>query len=146
MVAHIYNPSTQEAEGRRIAREVRSAWDIEWDSSSKPTSLPQPKKKRRWGCSLVVEHFPARVKPWIWSLVPQEEKSLPRIPDLNLVPLWRPHFFIRYFLYIHFKCYPESSLYPPSTLLPYPPTPASWPWHSPVLGHIKFAIPRGLSS
>ena len=32
------------------------------------------------------------------------------------------------------------------TLLPYPPTPASWSWHSPVLGHIKFAIPRGLSS
>jgi hypothetical protein len=55
-------------------------------------------------------------------------------------------FFIRYFLYIHFKCYPESSLYPPSTLLPYPLTPSSWPWHSPVLGHIKFAIPRGLSS
>jgi hypothetical protein len=54
--------------------------------------------------------------------------------------------FIRYFLYIHFKCYPESSLYPPSALLPYPPTPASWPWHSPVLGHIKFPIPRGLSS
>jgi hypothetical protein len=25
---------------------------------------------------------------------------------------------IRYFLYIHFKCYPESSLYPSSTLLP----------------------------
>jgi hypothetical protein len=53
---------------------------------------------------------------------------------------------IRYFLYIHFECYPESSLYPPSALLPYPPTPPSWPWHSPVLGHIKFAIPRGLSS
>jgi hypothetical protein len=52
-------------------------------------------------------------------------------------------FFIRYFLYLHFKCYPESSLYPPHTLLPYPPTPTSWPWHSPVLGHIKFAIPRG---
>jgi hypothetical protein len=31
------------------------------------------------------------------------------------------------------------------TLLPYPPTPTSWPWHSLVLGHIKFAIPRGLS-
>ena len=55
-------------------------------------------------------------------------------------------FFIRYFLHIHFKCYPESSLYPPPTLLPYPPTPASWPWHFPVLGHIKFAIQRGLSS
>jgi hypothetical protein len=52
--------------------------------------------------------------------------------------------FIRYFLYIHFKCYPESSLYSPSALLPYPPTPASWPWHSTVLGHINFAIPRGL--
>jgi hypothetical protein len=27
------------------------------------------------------------------------------------------------------------------TLLPNPPTPASWPWHSPVLGHMIFAIP-----
>jgi hypothetical protein len=53
---------------------------------------------------------------------------------------------IRYFLYIHFKCYPKSSLYPSSALLPYPSTPASWPWHSPVLGHIKFARPRVLSS
>jgi hypothetical protein len=55
-------------------------------------------------------------------------------------------FFISYFIYIHFKCYPKSSLYPPSALLPYPPTPTSWPWRSPVLGHIKFAIPWGLSS
>jgi hypothetical protein len=55
-------------------------------------------------------------------------------------------FFIRNFLHLHFKCYPESSLYPPPTLLPYPPTPTSWPWCSPVLEHIKFAIPRGLSS
>ena len=29
--------------------------------------------------------------------------------------------------------------------LPYPPTPPFWPWHSPVLGHIKFANPMGLS-
>jgi hypothetical protein len=35
------------------------------------------------------------------------------------------------------------TLPPPPALLLYPPTPASWPWHSPVLGHIKFAIPRG---
>ena len=34
---------------------------------------------------------------------------------------------------------------PSPTLLPYPPTPASWPWHFPVLGHIKFASPMGLS-
>jgi hypothetical protein len=52
-----------------------------------------------------------------------------------------------FFIYIsNFKCYPKSSLYPPPTLLPYPPIPTSWPWHFPVLGHIKFAIPRGLSS
>jgi hypothetical protein len=29
--------------------------------------------------------------------------------------------------------------------LPHPPTPTSWPWHSPVLGQIKFASPMGLS-
>jgi hypothetical protein len=60
--------------------------------------------------------------------------------------MWAFFFFIGYFLYLYFKCYPESSLYPPPALLPYPPTPTSWPWHSPVLGHIKFARPRGLSS
>jgi hypothetical protein len=49
--------------------------------------------------------------------------------------------FIRYFLHLHFKCYPKSPLYAPSPLLPYPPTPASWPWISPLLGHIKFARP-----
>ena len=54
-------------------------------------------------------------------------------------------FFIRYFLYLHYKCYPESSLYPPPALLPYPLTPTSGPWCSPVLGHIKFAWPIGLS-
>jgi hypothetical protein len=32
-------------------------------------------------------------------------------------------FFIRYFLHLHFKCYPESPLYPP-------PRPASLPTHS----------------
>ena len=55
-------------------------------------------------------------------------------------------FFIRYFLHLHFKCYPEIPLYPYPALLPYPPTPTSWPCHSPVLGHIKFARQRGLSS
>ena len=33
----------------------------------------------------------------------------------------------------------------PLPLLTNPPTPTSWPWHSPVLGHIKFACPVGLS-
>jgi hypothetical protein len=30
--------------------------------------------------------------------------------------------------------------------LSYPLTPTSWPWRSPVLRHIKFARPRGLSN
>jgi hypothetical protein len=55
-------------------------------------------------------------------------------------------YFIRYFVYLLFKCYPENSLYPLPILFPYPLTPTSWPWHSPVLGHIKFVRPRGLSS
>jgi hypothetical protein len=55
-------------------------------------------------------------------------------------------FFIRYFLHLHFKCYPKSPLYPPPALLPNSLTPISWSLHSPVLRHIKFARPRSLSS
>jgi hypothetical protein len=33
----------------------------------------------------------------------------------------------------------------PSPPLPYPPIPTFWPWCPPVLGHIKFACPMGLS-
>jgi hypothetical protein len=50
--------------------------------------------------------------------------------------------FIRYFLHLHFKCYPQSPLCPPPTQLLNPPSPASWSWHSPVLGHMIFAISR----
>jgi hypothetical protein len=52
--------------------------------------------------------------------------------------------FIRYFLHLHFQCYPKSPQYSP-TPLPYPPTPTSWPWCSSVLRHTKFAQPMGLS-
>ena len=52
------------------------------------------------------------------------------------------NFFIIYFLHLQFKCNPESPLYPPPTLLPNPPTPASRPWHFPVLRYIIFARPR----
>ena len=51
-------------------------------------------------------------------------------------------FFFRYFLHLHFKCYPQSRLSPLPTVLPNPPTPTSWPWHSPVLAHMIFAIQR----
>ena len=52
-------------------------------------------------------------------------------------------FLIRYFPRLHFQCYPKGPPYPPP--IPYPPTPPFWPWCSPVLGHIKFASPMGLS-
>jgi hypothetical protein len=60
-------------------------------------------------------------------------------------------FFIRYFLYLHLKCY-SFSWFPlrkppiPSSLplLPNPPTPASWPWHSSILGHRNATGPRAV--
>jgi hypothetical protein len=52
--------------------------------------------------------------------------------------------FIRYFPHLHFQCYTKSPPYshPHS---PTQQTPTFWPWRSPVLGHIKFAWPMGLS-
>jgi hypothetical protein len=47
-------------------------------------------------------------------------------------------FKIRYFLHLHFQCYPKS---PPCL----PPSPTSWLWRSPVFRHIKFARQMGLS-
>jgi hypothetical protein len=38
--------------------------------------------------------------------------------------------------------YYQSPLYPTPTLIPNSPTPASWPWHSPIMGHMIFARPR----
>jgi hypothetical protein len=47
---------------------------------------------------------------------------------------------------ITFQMLSQKAPIPSSPPLPYPPTPPSWPWCSPVLRHIKFVIPRGLSS
>jgi hypothetical protein len=57
-------------------------------------------------------------------------------------PLCFFFFFIRYFLHLHFKCYPKSPLYLPPALHPNLLTPTSWSWHSPVLEHLKFTRPR----
>ena len=50
-----------------------------------------------------------------------------------------------FFIYIS-NATPKVPYTLPPALLPYPPTPTSWPWCFPVLGHIKFARSRGLSS
>jgi hypothetical protein len=51
-------------------------------------------------------------------------------------------FLLDFFLHTQFKCYPKSPLNPLTALLSNPPTPTSWPWYSPVLGHIIFTRPR----
>jgi hypothetical protein len=62
---------------------------------------------------------------FIWKGKKTKTKTKKRIPKTI-------HFFIRYFLYLHFKCYPESSLYPPPALLQLPTHS-----HFLALGHIK---------
>jgi hypothetical protein len=52
-------------------------------------------------------------------------------------------FLLGIFLVYIFNAIPKVPI--PTPPLPYPPTPPFWPWHSPVLGHIKFASPMGLS-
>jgi hypothetical protein len=58
-------------------------------------------------------------------------------------------FFEAYFLLVIFFSYISNAIPKDPPTLPYPllhpPTLTSWPWCSPVLGHIKFACPMGLS-
>jgi hypothetical protein len=68
----------------------------------------------------------------------------PLSPPSSFLFFFYFYFLIRYFLDLHFQCYSKSPPYLPPPL-PYPPTPTSWPWHSPVLRHIKCARPMGLS-
>jgi hypothetical protein len=72
--------------------------------------------------------------------------GLPLGHSFNVCSIFTPvycFFLIRYFLHLHFKCYPESPLYAPPP--PNPPTPTSWPWHFPVLGCMIFTRPRASS-
>jgi hypothetical protein len=58
-------------------------------------------------------------------------------------------FYFWYFLLGIYFFYISSAIPKVPHTLPYPlrhpPTPTSWPWHYPVLRHIKFARPKGLS-
>jgi hypothetical protein len=74
------------------------------------------------------------------------QDTLPAHPLESLPDSWGQNpalfffqFFIRYFLHLHFKCYPESPPYLP----PPPPTYTSWPWCSPVLGAYKVCKTKG---
>ena len=55
---------------------------------------------------------------------------------------------LKYFLYLHFKCYPFSGFPSENPLSPISPRAYqytihdSWPWHSPILGHRTFTGSR----
>jgi hypothetical protein len=80
------------------------------------------------------------------NIINNNKKPVPMVLVLNSIKhsfVLSSIFLITYFPHLHFQCYPKSLRYPPP--IPYPPTPPFWPWRSPVLGHIKFASPMGLS-
>ena len=140
MVAHAFNPSTWESEASRFLS-LRPVWFTQWV----PGQPGLYRESLSWKKPRVLE----LVSLGCWSLlvltlvVRENEKNY---PFKNFPVLWSIGLFlIRYFLHLLFKCYPKSPPYLPHPL-PYPPTPTSWPWHSPVLSHIKFARPKGLSS
>jgi hypothetical protein len=58
--------------------------------------------------------------------------------------LLKKFFLLRIFLNYISNAIPKVP-HPPPPPLPYPCIPTFWPWRSPVLGHIKFASPMGLS-
>jgi hypothetical protein len=101
-------------------------------------------------------HYPSGPKA-LASLAPN-----PKLSSFFFFCFFFNIIFIRYFLYLHlffiylfifllgiYFIYISNAIPKvPHILphpLPHPPTPTSWPWHSPVLRHIKFARPMGLS-
>jgi hypothetical protein len=71
------------------------------------------------------------------------------IKDIHrrLIKLTTPFFKIFYYVFssITFPMLSQQSPIPSPHHFPTHPFPFFWPWRSPVLGHIKFASPMGLS-
>jgi hypothetical protein len=71
---------------------------------------------------------------WIFILRREMEKRArvrPNLPSFFFFNFIFNFFLIRYFLHLHFQCYPKSPPIP-SPNSPHPPTPTFWPWCSPV--------------
>jgi hypothetical protein len=89
--------------------------------------------------------YPSINSQTLFTVLGWRQKRLSSLTWVDLPICWATFFFlIRNFPRLHFQCYHKGPPYPPPPI-PYPPTPPFWPWHSPVLGHIKFASPMGLS-
>ena len=96
-------------------------------------------------CSVFIVHL-----LFIWGL-PSHISLLPPPYRSQLLHSSQVNFIIliSYFLYLHFKCYAftwfhlqKLPILSPLPMLINPPTPTSWPWHSPTLGHRAFIGPR----
>ena len=64
------------------------------------------------------------------------------MPFLSFIVFEELNFLLDIFIICISKAIQKSPTLPSPALVPNPPTPASWPWCSPVLGHIIFARPR----
>jgi hypothetical protein len=99
-----------------------------------PTPTPRPQLLSR-----------TRKSPGLFSF------QSPALAGWILIPLFQCesdlfffNIFTTYFPQLHFQCYPKSPPYPPPHF-PTHPFLFFWPWRPPVLGHIQFASPMGLS-
>jgi hypothetical protein len=83
---------------------------------------------------------------WITSTVHMGTRAWPQpvlLFSFFFFTLFLIFFKLGIFLVYIFNAIPKvPHTHPP---IPYPLTPPFWPWRSPVLGHIKFASPMGLS-
>jgi hypothetical protein len=100
-------------------------------SLSLPPSLP---------FSLQINHYQ---NPSALSLLFPIHMISPQGLDFNFFFLELIFLLGIFLIYISNAIQKVPNILPPT--LPYPPIPTFWPWHSPVLGHIKFASPVGLS-
>jgi hypothetical protein len=93
-----------------------------------------------WQSRLLSSHFYS--KDWFLSYLPAQVHAFQL--GSSAVTFFKNIFYYCIFSSITFRMLSQKSPVP-SPPLSYPPIPIFWPWRSPVLGHIKFARPMGLS-
>jgi hypothetical protein len=117
----------------------RPGWP--WTQKSACLCLPSA------GIKGICHHSPAQgiLRKLIWPLNTSRSSDNRYSCGLKICYWTFIYFFISFFYYVFSSItFPKLSQKSPPPL-PYPPIPIFWPWRSPVLGHIKFKWPMGLS-
>jgi hypothetical protein len=97
-------------------------------------------------CDQIIEyHSVMKRNKWCTPQCQQTSKSFHRAQEGSQFFFLCNNIFSFDFLRIFFNYISNAIPKVPPPPLPYPPIPIFWPWRSPVLGHIKFAWPMGLS-